>query len=136
MTESGLAEVVGLPTTNAVDGLGTVHVWNQFTVRVRNEPNHLSVSGTPAENRRDAVRAALAEMNVGSEIYYPIPLHQQECFQYLDSSCGDLPETERAASEVLALPIFPELTAAEQEYVVSCLNQVMGVGQIRYRKAS
>ena len=82
------------------------HVWNQYVIRV------------PAE-RRDALREHLAAAKIGSEIYYPLGLHQQECFEYLGYSHGDLPETDRAASEVLALPIFPELTAKEQEIVVS-----------------
>ncbi len=82
------------------------HVWNQYVIRVK-------------DGRRDALREHLAAAKIGSEIYYPLGLHQQECFEYLDFSYGELPETERAAGEVLALPIFPELTAKEQEIVVS-----------------
>ena len=82
------------------------HVWNQYVIRV------------PAE-RRDALREHLAAAKIGSEIYYPLGLHQQECFKYLGYTHGDLPETDRAALEVLALPIFPELTAEEQEVVVA-----------------
>ncbi len=82
------------------------HVWNQYVIRV------------PAD-RRDALREHLAAAKIGSEIYYPLGLHQQRCFDYLGYSAGDLPETERAAAEVLALPIFPELMAKEQEVVVS-----------------
>jgi dTDP-4-amino-4,6-dideoxygalactose transaminase len=81
------------------------HVWNQYTVRVPG-------------GQRDAVRAHLATVGVGSEVYYPVPLHLQRCFQSLGYGVGSLPDTERAAREVLSLPIFPELSAAEHETVV------------------
>ncbi len=86
------------------------HVWNQFTLRV-------------PDGQRDGLRARLTEMNIGTEVYYPIPLHQQECFQSLGYEPDSLPETEQAAREVLSLPIFPELTAAEQQLVVSSMAQ-------------
>lgn len=82
------------------------HVWNQFTIRVLN-------------GQRDALRSYLASHRIGSEVYYPIPLHQQECYAELRETCGPLPETERAAREVLSLPIFPGLTSVEQETVVA-----------------
>jgi len=81
------------------------HVWNQYVIRV-------------PDGRRDALRQFLAEAKIGTEIYYPMGLHVQECFRYLGYQEDDLPETARAAREVLALPIFPELTAEEQERVV------------------
>lgn len=81
------------------------HVWNQYTIRV-------------PDGRRDDLRSWLADRGVGAEVYYPVPLHQQECFQALRYPTGSLPETERAAQEVLSLPIFPELTQQEQQYVV------------------
>ena len=70
------------------------------------------------DGRRDALREFLADAKIGTEIYYPLGLHQQACFGYLGYAPGDLPETLRAAEEVLALPIFPELTADEQQRVV------------------
>ncbi|MBN2291021.1 MAG: DegT/DnrJ/EryC1/StrS family aminotransferase, partial [Pirellulales bacterium] len=99
---AGLDGIIGLPPTAP----NRRHVWNQYVIRVK-------------KGQRDALREHLAAAKIGSEIYYPLGLHQQECFNYLGYSDGDLPETERAASEVLALPIFPELTAEEQEIVVS-----------------
>lgn len=86
------------------------HVWNQYVVRVRN-------------GKRDALRAYLAEKKIGSDIYYPLGLHQQECFAYLGYKPEDLPETLSAAQEVLALPIFPELTADEQTYLVETVRE-------------
>ena len=108
MTQSGLAEIVGVPQARPEAN----HVWNQFTIRIPG-------------GHRDAVRAYLADCQVGSEIYYPIPLHQQACFHDLPPAIGGLQETERAAAEVLALPIFPELSEAEQAYVVECLDQAL-----------
>jgi len=90
---------VELPTMEIVGR----HVWNQYVIRVPG-------------GHRDSLRAHLKEANVGTEIYYPVPLHRQACFADLDYPPGSLPETEKAAAETLALPIFPEITAAEQEY--------------------
>jgi dTDP-4-amino-4,6-dideoxygalactose transaminase len=84
------------------------HVWNQYTIRIPG-------------GRRDAVKAQLAAAGIGAEVYYPVPLHLQKCFQSLGYGLGALPHTEKAAREVLSLPIFPELTADEQKTVVSGL---------------
>ena len=65
----------------------------------------------------------LADRAVGSEVYYPIPLHLQPCFEYLGYREGDLPETERASREVLALPMFPELRKDEQQRVVKIVAE-------------
>jgi dTDP-4-amino-4,6-dideoxygalactose transaminase len=91
---------------------GQYHVWNQYTIRVPG-------------GRRDEVRAHLAEQAVGSETYYPVPLHMQECFQNVGCEVGTLPVTERAAEEVMSLPIFPELTDAEQALVVERIGDVL-----------
>ena len=115
MKQHGISDMVSAPSSTE----GNAHVWNQFTIRI-------------AGGQRDAVRAQLAEKNVGSEIYYPIPLHEQACFKYLGYNKGSLPVTEQAAAEVLALPIFPELTLAEQEYAVASLAEiVVGSGGVR-----
>jgi dTDP-4-amino-4,6-dideoxygalactose transaminase len=93
-----------LPETAA----GREHVWNQYTIRV-------------PEGRRDALRTHLAQRRIGSETYYPTPLHLQACFRPLGYEPGSLPETERACREVLSLPIFPELTAEQQLAVVDSI---------------
>jgi dTDP-4-amino-4,6-dideoxygalactose transaminase len=105
---SGLDQQLGLPQTDP----RCDHIWNQYTVRIPG-------------GQRDAVRAQLAAAGVGSEIYYPVPVHLQKCFQSLGYGLGSLPHTERAAREVLSLPIFPELTAAEHETVVVRLADVL-----------
>ena len=99
---AGLADQITVP---GEESRGR-HVWNQYVVRV-------------ADGRRDALRTHLAAHGVGSEIYYPVPLHVQKCFEHLGWRTGDLPHTEQAAAETLALPIFPELTDAEQRTVVA-----------------
>ena len=83
------------------------HVFNQYVIR------------TP---RRDELRAFLQKRDIGVEIYYPLPLHLQECFAYLGHKNGDFPESERAALETLALPIYPELTDAQAEWVVQSIK--------------
>lgn len=100
-TDAGLAEQVVLPFERE----NVRHIYNQFVVRV--------------PGRRDDLRAYLTDNEIGTDIYYPVPLHLQECFEYVGYKEGDLPGSERAAKESLALPIFPELRPEQQEYVVS-----------------
>jgi dTDP-4-amino-4,6-dideoxygalactose transaminase len=108
--EAGLEHVLTLPKALA----NCRHVWNQYVIRV-------------PDGRRDALRESLAKAKIGAEIYYPLGLHDQECFRYLGYKPGDLPETDRAAREVLALPIFPELTAEEQQLVVARIADFFGM---------
>jgi dTDP-4-amino-4,6-dideoxygalactose transaminase len=82
---------------------GPSHVFNYYVIRAR---------------RRDQLRVFLATQDIQAEVYYPIPLHLQPCFAYLGYRAGDLPNAERAAAEVLALPLYPELTADQQQTVV------------------
>lgn len=102
------AEAFGKAALGARVGLPKVvpsarHVWNQYVVRVP---------------QRDALRAHLSAAGVGTEIYYPIPLHLQQCFSYLGHRPGDFPVAEQAAEQSLALPIFPELQPQQLDYVV------------------
>jgi len=80
-------------------------IFNQYTLRV-------------AGGKRDALQAFLKARGIGTSIYYPLPLHLQPCFAYLGYKQGQLPESERAAAEVLSLPIFPELTRNQLDEVV------------------
>ena len=84
------------------------HVFHQYVIRAQ---------------RRDELRKFLAERNIGSEIYYPLPLHLQPVFSYLGLKAGDMPVSEQAATEVLALPMFPELTEAEIRWVVESIAE-------------
>jgi len=96
---AGLLDRVTLPSTKA----GNFHVYNQYTVRV---------------SKRDELRAHLKEKGVGTEIYYPLPMHLQNCYQDLGYRKGAFPLSERAAEEVMSLPIYAELSDAQLTYVV------------------
>lgn len=111
---AGLQESVSLPRVGENQG----HVWNQYTIRV-------------PHGQRDHLRSRLAELGIGSEVYYPVPLHRQVCFQSLGYDLGTLPETERAANEVLSIPVFPELTHAEQDRVVAAIGGFFAAAQDR-----
>jgi dTDP-4-amino-4,6-dideoxygalactose transaminase len=97
--DAGLAATITLPTERP----DRHHIYNQFVIRVPD---------------RDGLKRHLDAAGVGTEVYYPIPFHRQACFADLGHKAGDFPHAEKAAAEVLALPIYPELTAAQQHYVV------------------
>jgi len=110
-TEAGLAASarVVLPVA-ATDR----HIFNQYVIRVAN---------------RDALQAHLKNRGVGTEVYYPVPMHLQECFAYLGHAAGAFPQSERAALETVALPIQPELTAEQAAYVVECIGAFVEADQ-------
>jgi dTDP-4-amino-4,6-dideoxygalactose transaminase len=112
--QSGLVERGKVRLPEAVyrsEGVKHYHIYNQFVLRVE---------------RRDALMEHLKQKGIGAEIYYPVPFHLQECFQYLGHKKGDFPESERAANETIAIPIYPELTPAQQTEVVEAIATFYG----------
>ena len=104
LTESGIVEGgrVRLP----VRAPRSTHIFNQYTLRVE---------------RREELREYLGARGIGHSVYYPVPLHLQECFRDLGYSEGDFPQAERACREVISLPVYPELSGEQQERVVAAI---------------
>jgi len=102
-TDAGLTEEITLPFERE----NIRHIYNQYVVRV--------------PQKRDELKQFLTDNEIGSDIYYPVPLHLQECFEYVGYHEGDFPESERASRETLALPIFPELKPEQQDHVVEMI---------------
>ena len=105
---AGLTDRVGLPKVTT-----TRHIFNQYVIRVP---------------RRDELRAHLQAAQIGTEVYYPVPLHLQECFKDLGHRAGDFPESEKAALETLALPVYPEVTDEQSAYVVERIKGFFAKG--------
>lgn len=109
LAEAGLLSVKGKSPIRLLEITpGAHHVFHQYVIRAE---------------RRDELRKFLTNLKIGTEIYYPIPLHLQPVFAYLGYREGDLPESERASRDVLALPMFPELTEEEQRWVVQSIAE-------------
>ncbi len=108
-SKSKIGDKVALP---AIAKYGVRHIYNQFSILVK-------------EGKRDLVLNALREANVGCDIYYPLCLHEQECFESLGYKQGDFPVSEGTAQEILALPIFPESTPEMREFVVSVIEKAL-----------
>jgi len=107
--QSGLKEKGLITTPVAVykeSGDKNYHIYNQYTICIRNEGD------------RDKLRSYFKENGIGTEVYYPMPLHLQECFSELGYKKGSFPVSEKAAATVLSLPIYPELTLSQQDYIV------------------
>ena len=108
-TRSGLttttdgSQPVVLPVT-----MTNRHIFNQYVIRVP---------------RRDELKAALQAKGIGTEVYYPVPMHLQDCFAYLGHGAGAFPESERAAKETLAIPVYLEVSRQQIEYVVTCVRE-------------
>jgi dTDP-4-amino-4,6-dideoxygalactose transaminase len=104
---AGLEGAIRTPVTRP----GNRHIFNQYVIEV---------------DDRDGLQAFLKARDIGSEVYYPVPLHLQECFADLGYGKGDCPVAERAATHSLALPIYPELTDAQIDYVAKSVMEFVG----------
>jgi dTDP-4-amino-4,6-dideoxygalactose transaminase len=102
-TEARLLDRVTLPVTQP----GNYHVFNQYTIRAQ---------------RRDELKNFLKDRGIGTEVYYPIPMHAQDCYRFLGHKKGDFPQSEQAAAEVLSLPVFAELADEQLAYVVDSIQ--------------
>ena len=91
--------------------LNHYHIYNQYVIRVQ---------------KRDELRKYLTENEIGSEIYYPVPFHMQECFSYLGYKKGDFPVSEWCAADSIALPIYPELSKEQIEFTVKTISEFTG----------
>ncbi len=111
----GLDERVTVPIVKS----GNIHVYNQFTIR------------TP---QRDELSAYLTRHGIGNRIYYPVPLHLQECYQSLGYQKGDFPVSEQLSQEVLSLPIYPELTQDQLQYVVDTIHAFFHQRESRFQR--
>lgn len=107
---NAFADVAAITTPKVME-YSDFHIYNQYTIAVPN---------------RDEVVAKLQEAKIGSDIYYPVPFHKQECFADLGYASEDLPVTNKAAETVLSIPIYPEMTPDEQQIVISVLKTVCG----------
>lgn len=106
----GVDRQIQLPSESA----GCTSVWNQYTIRV-------------PDGRRDQLQQHLQSQQIGSAVYYPVPLHRQSCFASLGYGEGSLPVSEQAAREVISLPIFPELARREQDRVIAAVASFCGI---------
>jgi len=102
LPEAGLVPAITQPASKT-----TRHIYNQYVIRSR---------------QRDELQKHLKAQDIGTEVYYPVPMHLQECFAYLGHKVGDFPESEKAAKESLALPVYPELTDEQAAYAVQSIH--------------
>jgi dTDP-4-amino-4,6-dideoxygalactose transaminase len=105
LSEAGLVPAITLPASKT-----TRHIYNQYVIRSR---------------QRDEIQKHLKAQDIGTEVYYPVSMHLQECFAYLGHKAGDFPESEKAAKESLALPVYPELTDEQAAYVAKTLREFL-----------
>lgn len=116
-TAASLLDQISLPYEPFADsGLRDHHIYHQYVIRVL---------GSPENGAREKIITHLQSQKIGHAIYYPVPLHLQDCFSYLGHQEGDYPESERAAQETLALPIFPELREEEINAVVAAIEEAL-----------